>query len=408
MTPEERLERYAELVVRMGANVQPGQEVVVMCLVEHAPIARAVARQAYLAGAARVTPFYGDLHFRRAAVELGPADELGYSAPHLLDWVRSWAETRPALVQLTGTPDRDLFGSLDAALVAKAEPRELRAAYLPLVMERRINWTIVSAPNEGWAETVFGEPDVERLWEAVAVATRLDEPDPVAAWSEHVDKLRGRAAALDERGFDAVRFRGPGTDLTVGLLGGSRWRCATFTTESGIEHVPNLPTEEIFTTPARLRVEGTVRSTLPLLVPGSSVLVEGLELRFQQGKVVDVRADVGADAVSSQLAADDGAPYLGEIALVDGDSRVRKTGLVFSDTLFDENASCHLAYGQGLPMAVDGADGGDPETLLELGINVSAIHTDFMIGGPEVEVDGLTRDGEVVPLLRGEAWQLDG
>jgi aminopeptidase len=406
VSPEERLERYAELAVRVGANVQPGQEVVVLCMVEHAPIARAMARQAYRAGASRVTSFYGDLHFRRAAIELGPPEELGYTAPHLLDWVRSWRDTRPALVQLTGNPDRGLFDGLDPVLVAKAEPRELRATYLPLVSERKLNWVIVSAPNEGWAQQVFGEPDVERLWQAVATATRLDRPDPVAAWREHAAKLEARAAALDERRFDAIRFRGPGTDLTVGLLPFARWRCATFETDTGIRHIPNLPTEEVFTAPDARRTEGTVRSTYPLVVPGVGALVEGLELRFEGGKVVDVRADRNGKVVEEQLASDPRASYLGELALVDGDSSVRRTGLVFSDTLFDENASCHLAYGEAVRMAVEDVDGKTTEELLELGVNVSGLHTDFMIGGPDVEVDGLSADGTAVPLLRGEAWQL--
>jgi aminopeptidase len=406
MTPEERLERYADLAVRVGANVQPGQDVVVIALVEHKDVARAVARAAYRAGARHVQPFYSDWHFRRAGVELGPEESLGWSPPHLVEWVRGWAESRPAVIQLSGNPDASLFADLESARVAKSEPREIRAAYLPLVAGRKLNWVIVSAPTEGWAKEVFGEPDVERLWGAVATATRLDEPDPVAAWQEHAAKLNARAAALNERRFDAIRFRGPGTDLTVGLLPVSRWMCATFTTETGIEHIPNLPTEEVFTTPDWRRTEGTVRSTYPLLLPGAGVLVEGLQLRFDGGRAVEVRAAEGGAAVETQLASDPQAPFLGEIALVDGDSRVKRSGLVFKDTLFDENATCHIAYGQGLPMAVDGVDGAAPETMLESGINVSSVHTDFMIGGPDVEVDGLTPDGEAVPLLRGDAWQL--
>ena len=302
MTPDDRLKRYAELVVRIGANVQPGQEVVVLCQVEHVDTARAVAREAYRAGAARVVVNYADQHLRRAAIELGPAEMLGQSPPHILEWIRGWRDTRPALIQLTGDFEPELLGDLDPALVARSEAHDLRAVYLPLVADRLLNWVIVPAPNPGWATTVFGEPDVERLWQAVATATRLDADDPVAAWRAHDAKLKARAAQLNERRFDAIRFRGPGTDLTVGLLPASRWMCAAFTTEDGIEHIPNLPTEEVFTSPDLRRTEGTVRSTYPLAVavrrPRSRAALRA------GGKVVDVRASPGEDIVRGQLEAD--------------------------------------------------------------------------------------------------------
>jgi aminopeptidase len=320
MTPDERLERYADLVVRVGANVQEGQEVVLFHQVEHVPIARAVARAAYRAGARRVYPEAADLHIRKAAIELGPEEELGVTPPHFLGWAKTWHQARPAIIQLTGNPDPGLFAGLDPALV---------------------NWVIVPAPNEGWAQTIFGEPDVERLWQAVATAMRLDADDPVQAWHDHAAALRVRADQLNEHGFDAVRFRGPGTDLVVGLLEASRWLCATFKTTSGIEHLPNIPTEEVFTTPDWRRTTGVVRSTYPLIVPGVFARVDGLEVRFEEGRIVDVQADGdGAAVISSQLESDPQAPFLGEIALVDGASRIRQTGLVFHDTLFDENASC--------------------------------------------------------------------
>ena len=407
MTPEERLERYADLVVQVGANVQPGQEVVLMYQIEHLGVARAVARAALRAGARRVVPYVTDLHLRKAAIELGPAEELGVSPPHLLDWARSWRETRPAIIQLTGNPEPHLFSGLDPVLVGKSEPRDLRELYLPLVTERVLNWVIVPAPNEGWAEVVFGERDVERLWEAVAIAMRLDEEDPVAAWRDHAARLQARAAALNERGFDAVRFHGPGTDLVVGLLDTSRWLCATFETNTGIEHLPNIPTEEVFTTPDWRRTTGVVRSTYPLVVPGVYARVDGLEVRFEDGKIVDVQADGdGADVIRTQLESDPRAPFLGEVALVDGSSRISQSGLVFYDTLFDENASCHIAYGSGLPMAVDGADGQGADALIAAGVNVSGTHTDFMIGGLEVEVDGLDAAGSPTPIIRDNAWVL--
>jgi aminopeptidase len=280
--------------------------------------------------------------------------------------------------------------------------REVAEASLELT-DGLCNWTIVAFPTEGWAQTVFGEPDVERLWEAVGRAVRLDQPDPVAAWRDHIARLQERAASLNERRFDLLRYRGPGTDLTIGLHPDSNWQAA-LDESNGIEHVANMPTEEVFTTPDWRRTEGTVRSTLPLQIQGN--IVRDLEVRFENGRAVEVKASSGEDVMRTHVATDEGAAQLGEVALVDGHSAVGKTGLVFYDTLFDENASSHIALGAAIVQAVPGAHELSAEDRVARGVNQSSIHTDFMIGSNELEVDGVSKDGEAVPILRNGDWVL--
>jgi aminopeptidase len=398
-----RLERYADLIVRVGANVQPGQVVFVTSPLEHAELAREVTRSAYRAGARYVDLAYEDAHARRAMIESAPDDVLTETHPWSLARLEGLLDGG-AQIGILGEAEPDLFADLDQARVGKARPVERVRRYLAAVNNRELNWTLAAHPTAGQAEAMFGEPDVERLWEAVAYSVRLDEPDPVAAWSDHVERLRLRAARLDALELDAVRFAGDGTDLTIGLLEGSRWRGGGLSTQSGIYHVPNLPTEEVFTCPDHRRTEGVVRSTRPLALGGT--VVRDLELRFAGGRVVDVSASSGGDAVRAQLEVDDGAAALGEVALVDGTSRVGRTGLTFFDTLFDENATCHIAYGTGVVFALAELPEGTPEELRERGVNVSAVHTDFMIGGSEVAVEGIRRDGSVVPLIREDEWQL--
>jgi aminopeptidase len=391
---DERLEAYADLAVRVGANVQEGQTVFVTTQVEHVPLARALTRAAYRAGARYVDVRSRDDHVRHAMIDLGPDEALTHSP----EWMKQLYRAMEGGAQLwtTGDPEPELMNDLDGERVGRARPTELVEIIREQMIARSLNWSGVAFPSEGWATQIYGEPDLERLWEAVAFCTRLDEADPVQAWRDHMARLEGRGKTLTELQLDAIHYTGPGTDLTVGLNPNARWMSALFRTRDGIEYVPNMPTEEVFTTPDCRRAEGTIRSSRPLVLDGD--IIEGLQLTVKDGKIVDVQADKGAGIVRGQLEIDDRAGYFGELALVDGTSRVGQTHTTFFDTLYDENATCHIAYGFGVPEVFDGEPGE--------GMNVSGVHTDFMVGGPELSVDGITKDGTPIPILREDVWQL--
>jgi len=396
---EDMERRLAELVVTAGANVQQGQIVSIGSEPGKERLTRAVADAAYRSGARFVDVNYFDPWVKRS--------RLLHAAQDTLDFVPSWygerilalGDQRCARIGLSGNAAPGLLDDLDPTRAGKDMLPWVEEA-AKVVGDATTNWTICPSPTAGWAGLVYPElePDaaLERLWEQIAHVCLLDEPDPTAAWTERFDELGAVAGRLTERRFDALHFEGPGTDLEVGLLPHSRWLAARMETVDGIVHLPNLPSEEVFTTPDPRRAEGTVTATKPLDLQGTTV--RGLRVRFEAGRAVEIDADTGAEALRARAARDDGAARLGEVALVDGDGRIGALDTVFYDTLLDENAASHVALGRAYPMGVDKED-------LEH-INESSIHIDFMIGSPEVNVSAVTADGDRVPVLVGGAWQV--
>ena len=393
------LERYAELIVRVGANVQPGQVVEVGSEPGKEALTRAVVRAAFRAGARHVDVTYDDMHVKRARILHAPDGALGY-AP---DWVRlqvhELSELRGASIFLTGPAEPGLLDGLDSERIG-LDRTPVSADWENAINSRTVNWTAVPAPTPAWAAIVHPElePDaaLARLWEQALHVCRLDAPDPAEAWRQRDAELRATAARLTRLELDRLHFRGPGTDLTVGLLPTSHWEGGGETTVDGIRHMPNLPTEEVFTTPDPTRTEGVVRATRPRELAGT--VVRGLEVRFEGGRAVDVRADTGADALRARIARDEGGARLGEVALVDAQGRIAPLDTVFLDALLDENAASHIALGAALEVCVDATD-------LDR-INRSEIHVDVMIGGDDVAVTGVTTAGADVDILVGGAWRV--
>ena len=392
-------DKLAELAV-FGANVQPGQLVAVTSHLGKEDVTRRIARKSYERGAKYVDVLYFDQWIKRERIAHATEETLDYVPPWMSQRLRHLADEHAARISLSGPHAPRALEGLDPARAG----RDL-LPYLPetgeVVNSMTTSWCIVPAPTPDWAELVYPDLDrgaaYEKLWEAVAHICRLDADDPAEAWTARSDELKANAGRLTERRFDAVRLHGPGTDLTLGLLRSAHWAAGDLVTVDGRRHSPNLPTEELFTTPDPDRADGYVTATMPLELSGS--IVSGLRVEFSGGRVVGVEADEGADALRAVVAKDEGARRLGEIALVDREGRIGPLETVFFDTLIDENAASHIALGNGYEHPVE--DAAERER-----VNRSAVHVDFMIGSPELAIDGITREGDAVPVLRQGAWQI--
>ena len=402
-----RIDRLAAVAVRVGANLAPGQELIITAPLDALPLVRRITRHAYLAGAKLVTPIFSDDESRLARFRDAPDDAFDYAPAWLHEGIARAYREGGARLAIAGE-DPALLAGADPDRVARAS-RAMSRAGKPAMEEItnfRTNWTVVPSATPGWARAVFPdlapEDAVARLWDAIFAACRIDSPDPVAAWEAHNAHLRLRTERLTASRFDALRFTGPGTDLTVGLSEGHVWLGGSKTAGNGITCNANIPTEEVFTTPHAPKTEGVVRATKPLAYGGT--LIEDIAVRFEGGRIVDCRARTGETVLKRVIETDEGAARLGEVALVPNSSPISAGGLLFRNTLFDENASSHIALGQAYSTCIEGGADMDRDELVRRGANQSLIHIDWMIGSSEIDVDGVRADGTTEPVMRAGEW----
>ena len=407
LTREDKLDRLAAVAVNVGLGLGKGQELVMTASIEALPLVRKITEHAYRAGAALVTTLFTDedstlLRFR-------------YAADETFDRAAEWLQSGIAEAFRSGAARLAITGA-DPALLAKEDPNKVARANvafskanrpaLELITRHEINWTIVPSATAAWARAVFPQDPVElaveRLWDAIFATTRVDAPDPVSAWRTHDTELQRRADLLNEKRFAALRFHGPGTDLKVGLADDHQWLGGGTIAGNGRPCIPNMPTEEVFTTPHKGRVDGFVTSTKPLSHQGT--LIKNISVKFEHGRVTKASATQGETVLRRLIETDEGARRLGEVALVPHSSPIAKSGLLFWNTLFDENAASHIALGQAYSTCIRGGDELDAEQLASKGANESLIHVDWMIGSGKINVDGVRTDGNSEPLMRLGEW----
>lgn len=404
---DQRLDNFAEIAVKVGLGLLPGQELVMTAPVEAIPLARKIAEQAYKAGASLVTTIYGDDAATLARFKYASNESFDKSTPWLFNGIAEAYKAGAARLAITGE-DPALLSGQDTEKVARAN-RARSVAYRPaldLIVNFDINWTIVSAATPAWARAVFPNDKedvaVARLWDAILSASRVEGGDAVGNWKAHDRNLKARMDYLNTARFHALHFKGPGTDLTVGLADDHDWQGGSSPAKNGAICQANIPTEEVFTTPHRARVDGTVRASKPLSYQGT--LLQDIEVKFEGGAIVKSHARTGADVLAKVLDTDEGARRLGEVALVPYSSPISKTGILFFNTLFDENAASHIALGQSYTKCVRGGENLSRDQLLAKGANASLIHIDWMIGSKDVDLDGVAANGAKTPLMRKGEW----
>ena len=402
------LQRYADLAIGVGLNLQPGQRLVIRAPIAAVELSRALAARAYDAGCPYVDVSYSDDQLELVRFEHAPADSFEEYPTWRVRGLIERAEQGAAFLTVVGG-NPDLLKDQDPARVAttlRVASEHVRPFRRDYVTTMRVSWCVIAAAVAPWAARVFPEApahqQVARLWDAIFRACRADQPDPRAAWRRHVDALEARRAHLNRRAYTALRYAAPGTDLTVGLPHGHVWKGGIDHNAQGTRFVPNIPTEEVFTMPHSRRVDGTVASTKPLNYGGR--LIDNFSLTFERGRVVRIEAESGAEVLEKLIATDDGAARLGEIALVPHGSPIAALGRLFYNTLFDENASCHLALGQAYTVCLSGADAMSEQQLAAAGANSSATHVDFMIGSDRLDLDGVLADGSTEPVMRAGEW----
>ncbi len=402
-----RLDRLAEVAIKVGLQLQPGQDLVLTSSIEALPLTRKIVEHAYKAGAGLVTPIFGDDEITLARFRHGADAGFDHAAGWLYEGMAKAFSANAARLAVRGD-NPSLLSGQDPLKVARANKAN-SMAYQPALEKITgfdINWTIVAYPETAWARQVFpGDGDevaVKRLADAIFAASRVDGTDPIGAWALHNAALRARTEWLNGHRFHALRFTGPGTDLTVGLADGHEWMGGASAARNGITCNPNIPTEEVFTTPHALRVSGHVSSTKPLSYQGT--LIDDIAVRFEDGRIVEARASKGADVLNKVLDTDAGSRRLGEVALVPHSSPISRSGLLFFNTLFDENAACHIALGQCYSKCFVGGADLTPDEVAARGGNKSLIHIDWMIGSGKIDIDGVHADGRTVPVMRQGEW----